>query len=220
MCAALKYLRIATASISKLIMILTIFALLLLNITNAQELEDSEYDGAGNTSCISKYRDLEAYILNNKDLMDNLTDTFFKTGKPSTEFVKIDYKFKILMNAGNNASYNITNDTTAYFDDDELELTCINDQRLFIWSSSALYLLGPEPLFWMTLFAVHVPENTLTIQLPCLCNNTYNHLLSRFTYLVRNNIIYRIHASYIILKCFLDDFEQVRAVNEILGVAI
>ena len=78
-------------------MMLMIFVLLLLSMTNAQEyIEDSEYDEANNVSCISKYRDLEAYVLNNKDLMDNLTETFFKTGKTSTEFVKIAYRFMVL----------------------------------------------------------------------------------------------------------------------------
>ena len=151
--------------------------LLLLGFTNAQ------YEGANNlsnTSCISKYRDLETYVLNNKDLMDSLTETFFKTGTSSTEFVKIFYKFTILMLSANNTA----NDTATYYDDDDGEYICADDQRKFIWSNSALYLLGPGPLFWMTLFAVHVPENTVTIQLPCLCNADHDSLLSRLTYLV------------------------------------
>ena len=174
-------------------MMLMIFVLLLLSMTHAQEyLEDSEYDETNNVSCISKYRDLEAYVLNNKDLMDNLTETFFKTGKTSTEFVKIAYRFMVLQSFSTynntNTSYNLTNDTT-YFDDDyELEFTYLeHPQRLFIWSSSALYLLGPKPLFWMTLFAVRVPEYTVTIQLPCLCEEDYDNLLSRLTYFVSIN---------------------------------
>ena len=157
--------------------------ILLLSFTQAttQEGAYGDYEGANNSnvSCIRKYRDLEAYVLNNEDLMDNLTETFYKTGKSSTEFVKITYKFKVLTSVDKN----YTNDTTHY-DDDSDEYTCVDEQRLFIWSSSALYLLGPGPLFWMTLFAVHVPENDLTVQLPCLCGTAYDDLLSRLSYLV------------------------------------
>ena len=56
-------------------------------------------------------------------------------------------------------------------DDGEGELICIDDQKKFIWSSSALYLLGPKTLFWLTLFAVHVRESSITINLPCLCSD-------------------------------------------------
>ena len=150
-----------------------LLALLLLGFTNAL------YDGANNlsdTRCISKYRDLETYVINDTDLMDSLTETFFKTGTSSTEFVKIFYKFKVLIF---NTTYT-TNDTRSY----NGEYICADDQRTFIWSNSALYLLGPGALFWMTLFAVHVPENTVTVQLLCLCNADHENLLSRLTYLV------------------------------------
>ena len=82
-----------------------------------------------------------------------------------------------------------TNDTKYYDndndgDDGEGELICMDDQKKFIWSSSALYLLGPKPLFWLTLFAVDVRESSITINLPCLCSDVYEDLLSRLTYLV------------------------------------
>ena len=69
-------------------------------------------------------------------------------------------------------------------DDGEGESICIDDQKTFIWSNSALYLLGPKTLFWVTLFAVHVHESSITINLPCLCSDVYEDLLSRLTYLV------------------------------------
>ena len=48
-----------------------------------------------------------------------------------------------------------------------------------------LSMLGPKPLLWLTLFAVHVRESSITIQLPlCLCSEAYDELLSRLTYLV------------------------------------
>lgn len=164
---------------------------ILLSLANA--LDDVERDNDNNdeaggysnsSSCISKYRDLESYVLNNEDLMDELTELFFKTGKSSTEFVKITYKFQILLPVNNNT--NITNGVRYYDDDDDNgdgEFTCIHNQKNFIWSSSALYLLGPKPLFWQTLFAVHVMESSITIHLPCLCSDVYD-LLSRLTYLV------------------------------------
>ena len=68
-----------------------------------------------NASCINKYRDLEEYVLYSKVVMDNLTETFFKTGKPFTEYVKITYIIKISMSS---SSSNITNNyTTAYYED-------------------------------------------------------------------------------------------------------
>ena len=157
----------------------------MLSLSNAQDYIESDDDSNeinsyGNISnCIGKYRDLQMYILNNKDLMDNLTEVYFKTGKPFTDFVRITYKFKILLPVTNS-----TNDTTIDYRYDDGELICIDKQKLFIWSSTALYLLGPEPLFWLTLFAVSRYESSITVDLPCLCNDVYDDLLSRLTYLV------------------------------------
>ena len=123
---------------------------------------------------------MEEHILNNKDLMDNLIEVYFKTGKTHAEFVIITYKFKVLLPPTNS-----TNNTISYAgNDSDHEFTCVDSQKKFIWSSSALYLLGPKPLFWFTLFAVNVHESSITIDLPCLCSDAYDNLLSRLTYLV------------------------------------
>ena len=144
--------------------------LLCFTSTNAQDGEDSY---GNSTNCIGKYRDLQTYILSNEDLMDDLTEVFFKTGKAPTEFVRITYKFQTFENNTNSSAIN---------NDDEL--TYVDLQKKFIWSDSTLYLLGPEPLFWLTLFAVNARQSSLTIHLPCLCNDAYDDLLSRLTYLV------------------------------------
>lgn len=154
---------------------------IVLSLANAQDYgysdsnETRSYDNS--SSCIRKYRGLQSYVLNNEDLMDNLTEHFFKTGSTLTSFVRITYNFKVLPPAAGN----YINSTNNANDD---ELLCVDDQKMFIWSSSALYLLGPGPLFWQTLFAVHIQETSITINLPCLCNDTYGDLLSRLTYLV------------------------------------
>ena len=168
--------------LAKMAVSLFIFAIML-SLSKAQEYFESDkeindYNNySNNSNCIEKYRDLENYVLNNKDLMDNLTEVYFKTGKTHAEFVKITYKFKVLLPVTNN-----TNDTTISYDNDDGEFTCVANQKKFIWSSSALYLLGPKPLFWFTLFAVNVHESSITIDLPCLCND--DNLLPRLTYLV------------------------------------
>ena len=121
-----------------------IFAIIPCSI-NAQHYSDSDSDDNGskgyhnNSSCISRYTDLESYILNNEDLMDDLSKLFFETGKTPTEFARITYKFQIAVD-------NSTNVTSDYGNDDS-EFTCVFNQKTFIWSSSALHLLGPKPLF-------------------------------------------------------------------------
>ena len=113
------------------------------------------------TKCIGQYVDLEMYVINNKILMEKLAETFFTTGKATSKFVKI--------------TDNITN--------------CSNQQSKYVWSEAALYLLGLRPIFWFTLFAVSIHETDVTIELPCLCNDVYNSLLSRLTYLVHTTIL-------------------------------
>lgn len=158
----------------------------MLSLANAQDYGEIGNDDSGannygnNSNCISKYRDLQSYVLNNDDLMDGLSELFFETGKTITEFVRITYRFKILLPADN-----LTNNTNNTYD----EFVCIDNQKTFIWSSSALYLLGPKALFWQTLFAVHVQESSITINLPCLCNNAYDNLLPRLTYLVSGKMM-------------------------------
>ena len=158
---------------------------IMLSLANAQDYGESGNDDSGaitysnNSNCISKYRDLQSYVLNNEDLMDNLIENFFETGETLTEFIRITYRFKVLLPVSNH-----TSNSTDTYDDDDDEFTCMDNQKTFIWSSSALYLLGPKPLFWQTLFAVHVQESRITITLPCLCNDAYDNLLPRLTYLV------------------------------------
>ena len=129
-----------------------------------------------------KYKDLQTYILSNEDLMDELTKVFFKTWKAPTEFVRITYKFQTLL--PNDNYTNNTNISAINYDNNDDEFTYVDIQKKFIWSNSALYLLGPEPLFWLTLFAVNACQSSITIHLPCLCNDAYDDLLPRLTYLV------------------------------------
>ena len=146
--------------------------------------ENNEADKYGNiSSCIRRYKDLELYVLSDEDLMDSLTQLYFETGKSLTEFVRITYKFKILLPVGN-CSNNISDNIAIDYENENGGFACIDSQKKFIWSSSALYLLGPEPLFWLTLFAVNVLESSITINLPCLCSDVYEDLISRLTYLV------------------------------------
>ena len=126
--------------------------------------------------------------MNNEGLIDSLTELYFETGKTLTEFVRITYNFKILLPVDYQS--NLSSNNATYYDNEDIEFVCIDSQKKFIWSSSALYLLGPEPLFWLTLFAVHVPESGITINLPCICSDVYDDLLSRLTYLV--SVLYRI----------------------------
>ena len=115
--------------------------------------------------------------------------SFLKLAKPLQSLLELltgsQFYFPLITN-----STNSTNNDTRYYndddddDDDDCKFVCINDQKKFIWSSSALYLLGPKPLFWLTLFAVHVRESSITVNLPCLCSDVYDDLLSRLTYLV------------------------------------
>ena len=157
--------------------------------------DNDEVISYGNVSnCIGKYRDLQMYniILNNEDLMDNLTELYFETGETITEFVKITYRFGIPLQVENETNkYDTTtcqNNTRMCYNHDENEFTCAENQKTFIWSSAALYLLDPKPLLWLTLFAVHVHESSITIHLPCLCSEAHDDLLSRLTYLVSNSI--------------------------------
>ena len=118
------------------------------------------------TSCIGAYYELESYIQDNREVIEKLKAAFFETGKPPAKFVKLTYNFQV-----SNDTYNSMN--------------CSNHQSKYIWSEQFLYLLGPQPLFWSTLFAVRVPESSIIITLPCLCHDVYDSLLSRLTYMVR-----------------------------------
>ena len=153
---------------------LALFMLVILLSFTSTNAQDGVNSYCNISNCISKYTGLQTYILSNEDLMDELNEVFYKTGKAPTEFVRITYKFQTFTDM---AIYHGNNN-------DELTYQYIDMQKKFIWSNSALYLLGPEPLFWLTLFAVHVRQSSITIYLPCLCNDAYDDLLSRLTYLV------------------------------------
>jgi len=147
---------------------------LLQTLISGEMLNDCHYNN-NCSDCISTYRDLESYFLNQRDQVDILTETFFSTGQGVAKFVRITYNSYI------SESNNFTNN----FTEDDI-INCTMRQSLYIWSDSPLYLLGPEPLFWFTLFAVNIPEAKVAIDLPCLCKEDHDRLLSRFTYLVRN----------------------------------
>ena len=119
------------------------------------------------TDCIGEYTDLEMHITNNTALMEKLAGTFYVTGKATSKFVKITYNFQTSSNNMQSIQDNVTN-------------CCIT----YVWSETALYLLGPKMMKYLTLFAVNIDEVDVTIELPCLCNDVYNSLLSRLTYLV------------------------------------
>ena len=121
--------------------------------------------------CIKNYSELDFHITNNKELLATLTEAFFRSGKRASAFVKLNYDFQSFTNESAN------NKSIGY--------KCTRNQTTYIWSESLLYILGPKPLFWLTLFAVHaVDEVSVTIELPCLCGEVQFDLLSRLTYLV------------------------------------
>lgn len=88
----------------------------------------------GTTNCISDYSSLESYVKNDKAIVDKLTKTFYRTGHSPARFVRITYKFQIP--AHNNDSEN------------KNESSCIPTERLYYWSESPVYLLGPRPLYY------------------------------------------------------------------------
>lgn len=99
---------------------------------------------------------------------------FYGTGKGVAKFIIITYNFQ----TPNSINYDTENDTNVTIGNSS---NCSEHQTRYIWSESPLYLLGPKPLFWFTLFAVNVPETSATIDLPCLCDDAYDSLLSRLT---------------------------------------
>ena len=148
---------------------ITIFLILLISHSSFSTSEyidiDENCDETGNCSviphCIREYSELDLYITNNTKLMKTLTETFFITGKDPSLFVKLNYNFQSL------AQNNSTNDTIF----ENQDLNCTSHQTTYIWSESVLYLLGPRPLYLLSLFAVDVSEASVTIELPCLCED-------------------------------------------------
>ena len=135
---------------------------------SSDELELENFTKA--STCISQYNELERYVESNDTLKQNLAEAFFKSGHLPSKFVNITYEF-CSCNQNNNGLINRSN--------------CDNRQNTYIWSESALYLLGPQPLCWLTFYAVCVSTNNVTVQLPCICSDVSDSLLSRLTYLVK-----------------------------------
>jgi len=132
--------------------------------------DETEDYSTETTECIGQYTELESYIMSNTTLVGRLAETFFTTGKTASKFVKITYNFQT-----KNGLQSLEDSTT----------NCSRQQSTYVWGETGLYLLaGPKAIFWFTLFAVNIAEADVAIELPCLCNDVYNNLLSRLTYLV------------------------------------
>ena len=117
------------------------------------------------TDCMKYYKELELYVISSTVIIEQLKDVFFYTGEdPHAKFVKLIYNFKVSDNSS--ANY------------------CSNRTTTYIWSESALYLLGPT-LVWSTFFALDILGYRITINLPCLCYDKYGELLSRLTDMVQ-----------------------------------
>ena len=133
----------------------------------------TDCDGIRNCSeatfdvCIKYYKELELYVTHSTVIIDELKSTFFFTGDYPSKYVKLIYNFQVSVGVAN--STGVTN--------------CVNQTSTYIWSESALYLLG-QTLVWSTFFALDISGYRITIDLPCLCHDEYSELLSRLTYMV------------------------------------
>ena len=140
--------------------------------SSTEEVTDSAIscDGAKNcsevdTGCLKYYKELELYVTSSIVIIEELKSVFFSTGEDPTKFVKLIYNFKV-SDSTNSVAH------------------CSNQTATYIWSDSALYLLGPT-LVWSTFLALDISGYRITIDLPCLCIDKYAELLSRLTYLVQ-----------------------------------
>lgn len=165
--------------ITKVMLWATLVLIILCHLGSAQEFDNGcngTEDCTEDINCIGQYIDLEMYVMNNKMLLEKLAETFFTsqtaafiTGRGASKFVKITYDFQT-----SNGKQAVEDSNT----------NCSSQQSTYIWSEAVLYVLGPKALYWLTLFAVDIREVDVTIELPCLCSDVYNSLLSRLTYLV------------------------------------
>ena len=126
-------------------------------------------------SCISDYNILESYVQNNQSLINDLAQAFYRTGRSPARFVRITYRFQIPLNL------NDSNETDSSFEDNSCSPGI---ERVYYWSTSPIYLLGPKTLMYFSLFAIVVQEENVFVELPCLQANDQKELLSRLTYLV------------------------------------
>ena len=124
-----------------------------------------------NVRCIANYDELELYVKSNRQLLERFKHTFFGTGETPAEFVRILYNFKLPVSSGSTQNADVKN--------------CSDYQiSMHIWSEKFLYLLGPQALKFLTFFAISVREDDITIDLPCICHDQYDLLLSRLTDMV------------------------------------
>ena len=141
----------------------------------AQEFVGSgtDCDETGNCSevstCIKNYHELDLYVRGNNEIKGNLANAFFATGKFPSKFVWLYYWFQV------------SSDTGAVLVGENNTTGCTNHESIYIWSDHFLYLLGPRALFTSTLTAVVVAEKETLTELPCLCYDVYDSLLSRLT---------------------------------------
>ena len=124
----------------------------------------SEITPAG---CIKYYKELELYVTGSTVIIEELKSAFFFTGDYPSKYVKLIYNFQVSLSGTNSTG----------------TVNCVNQTSLYIWSESALYLLG-DALVWSTFFALDISGYRITIDLPCLCHDEYSELLSRLTYMV------------------------------------
>ena len=159
-----------------IILIVCFISLLYICRTRADANSNENCGETGNCTetfqCIRKYSELDSYVINNEELLRQLVETFFDTGKRPSQYIKIIYNY--LTPSQSNGTHDTMDNAN-----------CTNQQTMYIWSESVLYLLGPKPLLLLTLFAVDIPEASVNIQLPCLCEDIQFELLGRLTHLVR-----------------------------------
>ena len=145
-----------------------LLALYLIAGVNATSEDCIFYPDCSNTmncsqpaSCISDYDLLESYVQSNKSLISNLAQAFYRTGRSPARFVRITYNFQVPSNL------NDSNGNDSFADSIKVD-TCSSIQRIYYWSTSPIYLLGPKPLRYLTLFATILQEEDVIVELPCL----------------------------------------------------
>lgn len=145
--------------------------------------ETRNCSGVTPADCIKYYKELELYVTSSTVIIEELKSVFFFTGDYPSKYVKLIYNFQVSAGVAN--STGVTN--------------CVNQTSTYIWSESALYLLG-QTLVWSTFFALDISGYRITIDLPCLCHDESYELLSRLPYMVSkctiNNIVNFVLYSY------------------------
>lgn len=134
---------------------------------------DLSFKAKRNDSCIGGYTELKTILQGDKQIVDQLVKAFFANGL-ETDFVKITYEFE---------ACDFTENSTCNIQEND-NMNCCNQSELYIWSNSFLYLLGPEPLFYLTFTAINVRTSDVILQLPCLDTNEYSDLLLQLTFMV------------------------------------